>query len=804
MPDKSMHDLETLASSLHPESIAEIDREIHFQPGGPLANTYPLYVEREADKELAEALKSGELCYVLAPRQVGKSSLRIRAMATLDKAGITCIPVDVSALGGKETTIEQWYDSLISCIATENNVSLDELGEFLGSQRHISPAHRLTAFIRQVLLRNCSNSIVIFLDEIDSIRTLSFSNDDFFTVVRSIYSQRAENRHYRKLTFCLLGTVAPGDLIKDINQTPFNIGRTFYLSDFTFTQARSFSKGLERFGERSDALLERTLWWTSGHPYMTQRILWELSHLDSVESIDGQKVDNVVEEIFLKRGLTEDINLSSMERCFDESPRSHKMKLLSYYSKLLADEQISVNKTDPTQLALRLIGVVSEVTNNGTLFLTVRNRIVRNVFGNTWLNDRRNAYLQGEPLALWLESNKEDSYLLRGPNVLDALDGARRRNYDLSTDEVEFLMNSLRSAATATTLVSVGERHQKALTSVVMQVENTANHLFKSLEEKQTKFLESTTKNSLWINVSNLILLLGAAISMFVSNRVFSTLLFIIIALAIYFIINLQRKIQAVAGVITQDTRELADSIIREIDKHVIELRNQTNRIEEIRYYIAVMGVSGVGKTALAVKFANPLVDISLITGTARSEQIEKVVSVQRPRESSQTIINIFSFLDRGGEFTNDVIDSLIVQGANALILTVDFGTYDQLAKKQCFSIERIQEQCSRFNRYFLEILFTGRITAHCRNFILFINKSDLLKDIDTPDERLEIEARRLFQPIIDNLRMLSSKHGVNFFVFVGSMKTSDGLPQLMECLISQILPMHAYDESLRYMPRTN
>ena len=44
--------------------------------GGALAPDAPSYVERAADRELIERVSAGELCYVLTPRQMGKSSQR--------------------------------------------------------------------------------------------------------------------------------------------------------------------------------------------------------------------------------------------------------------------------------------------------------------------------------------------------------------------------------------------------------------------------------------------------------------------------------------------------------------------------------------------------------------------------------------------------------------------------------------------------------------------------------------------------------------------------------------------------------
>jgi len=370
--------------------------------GGTLPRDATSYVARPGDTRLLDSLRQGEFCYVLTSRQMGKSSLMVRTVTRLRQEGVVCLVLDLTAIG-QSLTQERWYDGLLNQIGRQLDLE-DELEEFWLAHQRLSPLQCWMRALREVVLEQKAGRIAIFIDEIDAVRSLPFSADEFFAAIRSCYNRRTEDTAYERLTFCLLGVATPSDLIRDTRTTPFNIGQRIELTDFSLTEAMPLALGLKHpsaGGEseaapisdreparREVALLDRILFWTGGHPYLTQRLCQAVAdHLITLSPTETPLphtlVDRVCRERFLSVAAREqDDNLLFVR---DRLLRSELdlANLLETYRRILNGRQVRSDEANPIVSALRLAGIVRAEQS----LLRPRNRIYAHVFDRAWVLD---------------------------------------------------------------------------------------------------------------------------------------------------------------------------------------------------------------------------------------------------------------------------------------------------------------------------------------------------------------------------------------------------------------------------------
>ena len=343
-----------------------------YVTGGTLPANAVSYVARQADHDLRDALERGEFCYVLNTRQMGKSSLMVRTAMRLRQAGVRVAVLDLTALGQNVTPV-QWYDGLLSALAEQMHLE-DAMEDFWLENAKLGPLQRFITAIRQVALPRVPQPLVIFIDEIDAVRSLPFPVDELFAAIRECYNRRRLDPEYEKLTFCLLGVAAPTDLIRDTRISPFNIGRRIALTDFTPQEAAPLAAGLP--GGRK--MLARALHWTDGQPYMTQRLCRALAE-QNVTTPAG--VDGICQQLFLSRQARDtDDNLAFVRNRLLRS-EVDVAALLDLYLQVRRGRRVRDDEMNPLCGVLRLSGAAK--ASRGVL--RVRNRIYDRVLDPEWV-----------------------------------------------------------------------------------------------------------------------------------------------------------------------------------------------------------------------------------------------------------------------------------------------------------------------------------------------------------------------------------------------------------------------------------
>jgi WD40 repeat protein len=316
-------------------------------------------------------------CYVLTSRQMGKSSLMVRTAARLREDGVHVAVLDLTSIG-QNLNAEQWYDGLLARLGQQFQLE-DELEEAWLANTRLSPLLRWMKAVETIVLPQRAGRIIIFVDEIDAVRSLPFSTDEFFAAIRELYNRRTEDAELERLTFCLLGVASPSDLIRDTRTTPFNIGQRIELNDFSDDEAVPLANGLGRDERTAKKLLNRILYWTGGHPYLTQRLCQATAADASVNDAAG--IARLCEELFFTtRARARDDNLLFVRERLLKS-EADRAALLDLYKKLRDDKRVKDDETNPLISVLRLSGITRVV--EGLLY--VRNRIYYRVFDREWV-----------------------------------------------------------------------------------------------------------------------------------------------------------------------------------------------------------------------------------------------------------------------------------------------------------------------------------------------------------------------------------------------------------------------------------
>lgn len=242
-------------------------------PAGAVRPQSPYYVERLADSQLQHQLAGqGTTTTIQAGRQTGKTSLLIHAINTQQEQQAQILYLDFHL--ADETSVEN-LTSFLRFLTDTIAEQLDLEGEVVDRhwQAARNPAQTFNRFLQQEVLRPAGSSVLLAIDEADLLLGVEYQKH-FFALLRAWDSRRAFDADWRKLNLVMVISTHPYLLIDDVNLSPFNVGLTIQLKDFSPDQVSDLNV---RHGtplkQNEISILMGVV---GGHPYLVRQAYYTL------------------------------------------------------------------------------------------------------------------------------------------------------------------------------------------------------------------------------------------------------------------------------------------------------------------------------------------------------------------------------------------------------------------------------------------------------------------------------------------------------------------------------------------------
>ena len=263
--------------------------------GGAIPLNSRFYLVRPVDNEFAEAIEHKDsIILVKGARHTGKTSLIGRVIRKINSEKIRTLTTDFQRC--TKSQLES-ADSLFQMIANDiiDKLKLDvELNSFWKATYGWNV--NFERFMRRHVLSNPEHHFVWVLDEVDRLFSYGYSTE-VFGIFRAWHNERMLDPEcvWSQLTLCIAYATEAHLFIKDINQSPFNVGTRLTLNDFSLEEVEEMNR---RYGNPllQKEELERFFVLLGGNPYMVSRGLELLSgkriSLAELEDTAGNE-DNV-------------------------------------------------------------------------------------------------------------------------------------------------------------------------------------------------------------------------------------------------------------------------------------------------------------------------------------------------------------------------------------------------------------------------------------------------------------------------------------------------------------------------------
>ena len=366
-----------------------------FSVGPPLHAVKLGYVRRSADEMLYQTLVTGNYAHVIAPDRTGKSSLIAATSARLQNNGFKVAVLNLSQIverdGGSDAG--RWYYSIAYRLLRQLRLKVD-LQTWWQDNSVLSNRQRFVELFADVILQNIQERIVVFVDEIQYIADLPF-DEQLLAGIRAAHNARVPEPEFSRLGFAMFGECDPYSLALDPAMSPFEISQEIKLNDFSREDLEVFAAELNLSAADAGLALDRIFEWTSGQPYLSQKLARSVSREQISGDIKGH-VDRISMHQLAGRGATRnEPHLSHLHKLIVADRKNHE-PLLNLYGRIQKGIRVTRDPQSKVQRLLLATGLVVEIGGGD---LAVRNMVYETVFTASWANENLPLHWRGPAIA---------------------------------------------------------------------------------------------------------------------------------------------------------------------------------------------------------------------------------------------------------------------------------------------------------------------------------------------------------------------------------------------------------------------
>lgn len=238
----------------------------------------PFYVERPPLELLCyeTILQPGALIRIKAPKQMGKTSLMAKILQQARAQELKTVTLSLqladATVFSDLTRFLQWFCAIVTRSLGLPNQLAEYWDDIFGSN------YNCTDYFENYLLAEIDSPIVLALDEVDVVFNYPEIATDFFGLLRAWYEKAKYGDEssiiWQKLRLLVVHSTEVYIPI-NINQSPFNVGLSVELPEFTHEQVQDLATRYEL--DWANEQVEQLMAWIGGNPYLVQVALYHIS-----------------------------------------------------------------------------------------------------------------------------------------------------------------------------------------------------------------------------------------------------------------------------------------------------------------------------------------------------------------------------------------------------------------------------------------------------------------------------------------------------------------------------------------------